>query len=64
MKYCVFWQGLSKCIQSIPLTLGGNINKSFQINGYLTQEFSKKMILELPLVIYSGASQFFYLTFL
>lgn len=34
MKYYVFWQGLSKCIQSIPLTHAGNINKSFQIKEF------------------------------
>ena len=58
MKYCVFWQGLSKRIQSNPLTHAGNINKSFRIKGYLTQEFSKKMILELSLVTHSDVSQF------
>lgn len=59
IKYCIFWQGPSKCIQSISVTLGSNIKKSFQMNGHLTHwEFPKKVIFELPFVIYSGASQF------
>lgn len=57
MKYCVFWQGLSKHVQSIPLTLGRNKNLSKPM-GIRLKEFSKKMILQLPLGRSSGASQF------
>lgn len=58
MKYYVFWQGLSKHVQSIPLTLGRNKNNLSKPMGIRLKEFSKKMILQLPLGRSSGASQF------